>query len=209
LADIAALVGRGPKDGSVRNALAELVADGELKRDGRTYTRCKKVQKGRGKVAPRTAGSVEGATDEPLPPGVPEPPAGLGTAGRDVWIDAWSTAWTAEPDTAGIAHLARLEDEAEALTKAIDEQGVVSKRPIVSPKGDVVGDEWVGHPLTSDLRRLDAQLVALRATLGMDPASRARLALDAMANRPDAVDELIERRQQRLAGGTGGRRPTR
>ncbi len=197
LAEIAPLVDRKPKDGSVRNALAQLVADGQLERDGRTYA---KVQKSRGKVAPCTVESGEGATtDEPLPPGVPEPPATLGVAGRDAWIDAWSTPWTLEPDTAGIAHLARLEDEAELLVRTIEEQGVVSKRPIVSPKGNVVGDEWVSHPLISDLRKLDAQLVALRATLGLDPASRARLALDAMANRPDAIDELQEHRRRRLA----------
>jgi hypothetical protein len=39
LAEIAKLVERQPKDGSVRNALAGLVADGLMLRDGTTYTK--------------------------------------------------------------------------------------------------------------------------------------------------------------------------
>jgi hypothetical protein len=54
LAEVAALLGRGPKDGSVRNALGALVKDGLLTRDGNDYT---KVQ---------SAGPLKGAA--PLHP---------------------------------------------------------------------------------------------------------------------------------------------
>jgi hypothetical protein len=204
LSDIARSVGRGPKDGSVRNALAALVAAGELERVGGEYRRVQAV------VAPPctdaapctgelSSDGLRGDDDDELPWGVPEPPVGLGVAGRDVWIDAWTVSWTQAPDAAGIAHLARLEDEAARLVATIDEQGVVSKRPIVSPKGNVVGDEWVSHPLIGDLRKLDAQLMRIRASLGLDPASRARLALNGFEKRPDAIDELQQRRRERLA----------
>ncbi len=46
LAAIAELVGRGPKDGSVRNALAALAADGLLARQGNEYVKVQAVQAG-------------------------------------------------------------------------------------------------------------------------------------------------------------------
>jgi hypothetical protein len=44
LAEIAKAVGRQPKDGSVRNALAALLADGSLARDGTSYRKVQAVQ---------------------------------------------------------------------------------------------------------------------------------------------------------------------
>ncbi len=44
LAAVAELVGRRPKDGSVRNALAALVADGQLARQGNDYLKVQTVQ---------------------------------------------------------------------------------------------------------------------------------------------------------------------
>ena len=44
LAEIAKAVDRQPKDGSVRNALAALVDDGSLVRDGTSYRKVQKVQ---------------------------------------------------------------------------------------------------------------------------------------------------------------------
>ncbi len=54
LAAVAALVGRKPKDGSVRNALAGLVAAGEVDHDGSLYRPVQgaKVQTPLGSVAP-------------------------------------------------------------------------------------------------------------------------------------------------------------
>ncbi len=46
LAQVAALVGRRPKDGSVRNALAALVKDGLLTRQGNDYQKVQTVQPG-------------------------------------------------------------------------------------------------------------------------------------------------------------------
>jgi len=214
LRDIAGLVGRSPKDGSVRNALRRLVAEGVLERAGDEYgpvqvavaPACTDDGATCTGVAPCTDDDVSvddrddaGLADGALPDGVPDPPESLGDAGRDAWIQAFAVRWTHAPDVAGVAHLARLEDEAQELVVTIARDGVVAKRPIVTPKGEVVGAEWVAHPLIAELRKLDRQLVELRATLGLDPASRARLGLNAIENRPDAIDELQERRRQRLA----------
>src|SRR5438874_8896578 len=134
-------------------------------------------------------------------PGSPahKPPSGLGEAGREAWREAWATGWVTDADRAGLAHLARLEHEAERLTERIECEGVTSRKPIITPKGESVGDEWVAHPLVAQLRRLDPQLQTLRTSLGLTPASRARYALERIERHPDALDELVERRRKRLA----------
>lgn len=132
------------------------------------------------------------------------PPSGLGEAGREAWCEAWATGWVTDADRAGVAHLARLEDEAERLTARIESEGPTSRRPIIAPKGEVLGEEWVAHPLIAQLRRLDPQLRELRTSLGMTPASRARYALERIEHRPDFLDELVERRRRRLAAQRDG-----
>ena len=133
------------------------------------------------------------------PDRAPKAPEGLGEPGRTAWVEAWGTGWLDAADRAQVAHLARLEDEAEALAERIECDGPVARRPIVSPRGDVVGEEWVAHPLLGQLRRLGTELQAVRASLALTPASRARLALERFEPRPDALDELVERRRKRLA----------
>lgn len=187
LSEIAALVGRQPRDGSVRRALSRLVEDGELVRDGALYER----------VPPESVEPAPGGTSAPS--AVRVPPARLGDAGREAWELAWSVPWAKPSDAAQIAHLARLEDEAAGLVRTIEEQGVVAKRPIVTPKGEVVGEEWSMHPAIAELRKLDSQLVTLRASLGLDPTSRARVAVENYDRRPDCIDELQEQRRRRLA----------
>jgi KaiC/GvpD/RAD55 family RecA-like ATPase len=61
LAQIAELVGRSPKDGSVRNALHALVRDGLLIRDGNDYRKVQAVQNGRLRSRPEPAEGVQGA----------------------------------------------------------------------------------------------------------------------------------------------------
>lgn len=62
LAQIAELVERGPKDGSIRNALDALVRDGLLIRKGNDYRRVQAVQTGRLHPCTEPAGKVQGAT---------------------------------------------------------------------------------------------------------------------------------------------------
>jgi hypothetical protein len=194
LAEIAAAVGRPARDGSMRRALAELVEEQAARRGATGYTR----------LAPDGTSPVRAGTLAPsgvagaVPGLAPVPPAHLGDAGRAAWELAWDQDWTDQPDGAQIAHLARLEDEAAALATVVQEQGITAKRPIVTPKGDVVGEEFVVHPAVAELRKLDSQLLALRSSLGLDPMSRARAQLRAI-DEPDAIDELRQRRRERQA----------
>lgn len=201
LKDLAALVGRSPKDGSVRNALRQLVEAGDVERDGRAYL---KVQTGLHSAAvvpaPCTsAPPIDESEPSELPDGIPAPPEGLGDDGREAWALAWGSNWSKAPDAATIAHLARLEDEAANMIVMIEQQGVTQKRPIVTPKGEIAGEEIVMHPGINELRKLDAQLVKIRAALGLDPSSRARLGVEMYDRRPDAIDELAEQRRRRRA----------
>ncbi len=61
LAAIAELVGRGAKDGSVRNALAALVADGLLTRQGNDYVKMQTVQSDSLHLCTRPGTQVQGA----------------------------------------------------------------------------------------------------------------------------------------------------
>ncbi len=132
---------------------------------------------------------------------MPKDPSGLGKAGKAAWKLAWSVSWTHPPDTSTIEHFCRLEDQAAKLTDALDRDGVTLTRPIVSPRGEVVGTDFYEHPALKSLRGLDRQLIELRRMLGLDPASRARLRLEVETG-PDALDELKERREKRLAATT-------
>jgi hypothetical protein len=191
LADIAALVDRPARDGSIRRALGDLVDAGQVERVGNGYQEVPSAGTG---VAP---GGTSGTPE--LPDGIPEPPTGLGGDGREIWVLAWGANWSKAPDAAQIAHLCRLEDEAERLIRVIEAQGMTLMRPIVAPRGDVVGEEVVMHPGIAELRKLDSQLMGIRATLGLDPQSRARMGVEMYDRRPDALDEIAEQRRKRLA----------
>lgn len=130
----------------------------------------------------------------------------LGEAGREAWDQAHSTEWATPPDEGAILHLCRLEDEAVTLVEGIQAHGAVQSEPIVSPRGDVVGTRWVAHPLVGELRKLDAVLLKLRSSLGLDPESRAKMGLDLIRpdDRPDKLDELVEERRQRRAAVANG-----
>jgi hypothetical protein len=61
LAAIAELVGRKPKDGSVRNALDALIAGGLITRQGREYTKVQAVQEGPLHLCTEPSGEVQSA----------------------------------------------------------------------------------------------------------------------------------------------------
>jgi len=108
----------------------------------------------------------------------PKAPAGLRRAGKAVWVDSWQAPWL-DPvlDLAGVAELARLEDEIAALRSTLRRDGFTLRVPIVSPRGDVVGEKVEPHPAEAMLRRATTSVVNLRKTLGLTPESRARLGL--------------------------------
>jgi hypothetical protein len=111
--------------------------------------------------------------------------------------------WAHESDAASIAHLARLEDQAAELSEQLAREGLTYRKPVVSPRGEVVGEELLPSPCIKALRELDSRLIELRAALGLDPRSRARLGLElveAHESRRDFVDILRDQVRARRAG---------
>jgi hypothetical protein len=89
-----------------------------------------------------------------------KPPKGLGEAGKATWDLAWSVTWTHSPDRGTIEHLCRLEDQAALLCEALDRDGVTVTKPVVTPRGEVVGTEFYEHPALKSLRGLDRPALA-------------------------------------------------
>ena len=110
------------------------------------------------------------------PSQLPEaPPDDLSKMGVEVWRDAAACSWIQGSDRLAVYRLAQLEDERAAMASEIANTGLMLSRPVVTPRGDVVGEEMVANPLLRETRRIDAAILELRKALGLDPMSRARL----------------------------------
>lgn len=149
--------------------------------------------------ARRAAGPSKRGAAHPVK--APRAPAGLGKEGRDVWAAAWAEAWMQHGDTGAVERLARGADEAGRLRAALAEHGEVLRKPICTSRGEVVGDEHYENPALASLRKLGVEQLGLLKELGLTPASRARLRLPLIETEPvpDALDELNEKRERRLA----------
>lgn len=151
------------------------------------------------------AGGSSGPSKEIEPVGGPvhlavRPPAGLGVAGRALWRDIQALVWLHPSDRAAATHLCRLEDEREALQVKIDELGLMLSEPIVTPKGEVVGERLVANPLLGELRKLEKSIADLRAPLGLTPMARGRLGLQIVeVERKSAQSEAIMAKYRRAA----------
>jgi P27 family predicted phage terminase small subunit len=135
------------------------------------------------------------------PKAIPVPPGDLDAAGVAVWETAWALSRVEEADAVTVARLCRLEDEAARLRAIVAEDGEVQKEPIVSPRGEVLGERFVSHPAIASLRRAGKEARELCSELGLSPAGRRRLGLRVLEDPtpPDAVDALREKRAKRLA----------
>lgn len=78
-------------------------------------------------------------------------------------------------DEWAVARYAELLDERTALRAALEEDGLVVREVIVSPKGGVVGERLVANPLLKELRMIDRALDSLGLQLGLSPLARIRL----------------------------------
>jgi P27 family predicted phage terminase small subunit len=103
------------------------------------------------------------------------PPEHLDNIGRTVWQEATACSWVQQSDALAVTRLAELESERARAATALEDAGPLLKKPVVSPRGDVVGEESFANPMFRELRRLDAAISELRKALGLDPMSRARL----------------------------------
>lgn len=112
----------------------------------------------------------------------PRAPRGLKAPGRSAWRLAWSEgSWLTDADRQMVERLARLVDELAAFRAALDEHGPVVKEPVVTPRGEVVGEKLVANPAVKQLHDGGVELAGVTAALGLSPASRARLGLKTAA----------------------------
>jgi hypothetical protein len=147
---------------------------------------------GRRQVRRATTKKVRSAAVVPAEPSkLPAAPDGLGEPGRAVWDELGALDWTATSDTGSALRLAQLEDERAVLAETLKATGPLLAEPIVTPRGDIVGERQVANPLMRELRRLDAEILKLRDRFGLLPLSRARLGIAVMELARD--DKAVER----------------
>jgi P27 family predicted phage terminase small subunit len=134
------------------------------------------------------------------PPKPPKPPADLGRAGKVSWAALWAAPQVMNGDATTIGQLCRLEDQAAALRVELEKDGSILRQPIVSSKGEIVGEQHVPHPSLRELRRIGVEAIALCKELGLSPQARARLGLTVIdvETKADALDKLRTRRAARL-----------
>lgn len=104
--------------------------------------------------------------------------------------------WAQLSDAATIRHLCRLEDRAALMTESIGADGMTLAEPIVSPRGDVVGQRSYAHPLVVQLGKVEALIVNLRGKLALDPNARVRLGIAAvdLQSKDSDFKQLLRRR---------------
>ena len=109
----------------------------------------------------------------------PPAPQGLGTVGEAAWVAVMTHAPMLLPnlDATTVRRFCDLIDERAALRTEL-ERGVILEKPVVSPRGDVVGTELYANPVVAMLRAVDKELDALCDRLALVPAARARLGLE-------------------------------
>lgn len=138
------------------------------------------------------------------PPTIPSAPARLTAGSKRLWSEFWACQWAQDSDLSSITLLCRLEDERARILRAIGSD-LTLERPIVSPKGNVVGTELVAHPLLRDLRRLDPVIVQLRDRLGLTPAARGRLGQPVVVKKTtDGREAAVERMMAGYRSALGG-----
>ncbi|MGO9763825.1 MAG: P27 family phage terminase small subunit [Solirubrobacteraceae bacterium] len=132
---------------------------------------------------------------------VPTPPRDLDANGRHLWKTVWGLSRVELSDRASVLRLCRLEGEAAELRQLIRESGILLERPIQSATGKVVGTERYSNPACGELRKIGREAAVICDSLGLNPASRAKMGLAPLTEpgEPDAIDELVAKRNARLS----------
>lgn len=154
---------------------------------------------------------------------VPRFPVGLASPGKRMWADLWryTQAWMSTGMDLTSAELAcRLFDEIAGHRKDIGRYGRLVEEPVlfegheacVGGEWDTETERWVGgtpvvtlkaNPALASLRAAEKSLGEWLSKMGIPPADRARLGL-AQVKAESKLDELMERRQRRAQGRSGG-----
>jgi P27 family predicted phage terminase small subunit len=107
----------------------------------------------------------------------PEAPGHLGPKGQQAWhaVMSWLPLMVEDLDALSVERLAELADQRAALADRLAADGPLLSEPIVTPRGDVVGQRLVPHPALAALRAIDRASDEISDRLGLTPAARKRL----------------------------------
>lgn len=107
-------------------------------------------------------------------------PSHLYKAGKELWqvINQFAATWVnADIDRTVLVVACEVADDRERLKRVLKRDGHFQKIPIMTARGDIVGEEIKIHPARRELRQADALYLKLLSVLGLTPADRSRLKL--------------------------------
>jgi hypothetical protein len=144
----------------------------------------------RGPVARASRHALAASAETSSSPPIGDPPEGLRLAGFELWVTvADSAPWLTALDRPTLEALARLEDDAAIYRVALDRDGPIQREPVVTTKGQVVGERLVDHPASKALRRIEASASVLRKQLSIPVVDRTRLGLSVLSLRKKAAEK--------------------
>lgn len=109
-----------------------------------------------------------------------EPPKHLQTSGKRVWcqVNRFASTWVNQDlDTEVLTVACEIADDRERLKRILKKDGHFQRIPIMTARGDIVGEEIKIHPARKELRAQDAAYLRLLSVLGLTPTDRSRLKL--------------------------------
>jgi P27 family predicted phage terminase small subunit len=160
------------------------------------------------------ANKLAGMTRTPIAVGAPDRPAWLlGEAAAEwnrVVPELMQSGTLASADRAALAAYCRAWADVVELTAVVEKEGRVTREPIQTREGEVLGERVRPHPA---VRQLEAASLRMRQYLiefGLSPAARARMGADvAKAVVPKTQSKLGEIKgridKARKVGGRGNR----
>ena len=110
----------------------------------------------------------------------PKPPAYLLRSGRELWIKAhrFASTWINENLDVEVLKMAcEVADDRARLKRVLKKDGYYQHIPIMTSRGDVVGEEIKSHPATKELYAQNGAYLRLLSVLGLTPTDRSRLKL--------------------------------
>jgi P27 family predicted phage terminase small subunit len=133
---------------------------------------------------------------------VPPFPTGLKVKGKQAWTAVWTDAgkWLQTMDSPAVESFCKLCDQLADMDRQVRKDGLSFMRPIITPRGTVVGTEPYPHPLLEQMRKAEASLVKVAAEYALSPQSRTKLGL-VQVQTASKFEQLLERQRQRQTEG--------
>ena len=144
--------------------------------------------RGRKPTPPERSARLGNPSHRPLPEpvaivqsvSVPKPPDHLLGAGKELWtlVHRFAATWVnATVDGPLLLVACEIADDRERLKHVLLKEGHFQRLPIMTSKGDIVGEEIKIHPARRELRMQDANFTRVLGQLGLTPTDRSRLKL--------------------------------